>query len=87
MIIRYFFWLLMFHLLTFYKQKPVAFFIGIVLWPWHALNAFFHAPDLHKEMVENGVEGLKSYWQIPGAITPPRFVQRKFEELGREASR
>lgn len=84
-VIRYFFWLMLYHLLTFYKQRPVAFLIGCVMMPYYALDRFFHPPDLHKEIVSNGVDGLKSYWQVDGAIAPPNFVRERFEALRREA--
>lgn len=83
-IVRYFMLVLAYHLVTFYKQSPLAFFIGCVLWPYHVVDRFFHPPELHQEMVANGVESLKSYWQTPGATLPPAFLRRRFEALGRE---
>lgn len=83
-IVRYFFWVLMSHLLTFYKQRPINFIVGLVLWPYHVVDRFFYPPELHKEMVANGLEAIRSYWQIEGAVIPPTFVRNRFEALSRE---
>jgi hypothetical protein len=83
-VIRYFFWTLVYHLVTFYKQKPLAFLIGCLLWPYHVISRIAHPPELHKEIVSNGIEALKSYWQIEGAVLPPAFVRKRFVALERE---
>lgn len=84
-VIHYFMLTLLYHLMTFYKQKPWAFFVGLALWPYHIVSRFTHPTEVHKEIVSNGVTALKSYWQIDGAVLPPAFVRKRFEALGKEA--
>jgi hypothetical protein len=87
MLVRYFAWLLVYHLLTFYKQKPWAFFLGLALWPYHIISRHMLYPrEFHKEVVRNGISALKSYWEIEGAVTPPSFVKKQFAALEREAA-
>jgi hypothetical protein len=80
-VIHYFLLTLTYHLTTFYKQKPIAFLIGLVAWPYYLVDRFFHPPELHKEIVANGISSLKSYWQIEGAVLPPAFLRKRFIKL------
>lgn len=86
-IIRYFAWVLVYQLSTFYKQKPWAFFLGLVVWPYHVISRLAYPKELHKEAVANGIDALKSYWQIEGAVLPPAFVKKRFVALWREVLR
>lgn len=88
MLVQYFMWLLAYHLVTFYKQKPWTFFVGLLLWPYHITSRLMLYPkEMHKELVTNGISALKSYWEIEGAVTPPAFIKKQFLALERVASK
>ena len=74
----------MYHLLTFYKQKPWAFLVGVVLSPYYLLSKLAYPPEIHVEMVLNGISGLWSYWETPDAVPPPKFVRKRFLALESE---
>lgn len=84
MILRYFAWAQVYHWLTFYKQNPLAFIFGVLLFPYHLITRLAYPPETHDEVVLGGIEGLKSYWQIPDAVLPPKFIERKFLQLESE---
>jgi hypothetical protein len=86
-ILRYFWWLQIYHFATFYRQTPWAFLIGVILMPYFVLSKFLQPSEIHDEMVVNGIRVLKSYWQISGAITPPKFVERRFLALESDITR
>lgn len=80
-IIRYFFWLLVYQLVTFYKMNPWEFFKGMVYWPFLLVSRFLAPPQHHKYLVAGGIEGLKHYWSLEGSIPAPSFIVRRLDAL------
>ena len=84
-ILRYCGLVQVYHWLTFYKQKPWAFLLGVILFPYHVISRLvMYPPDMHKEVVLNSITVMKNYWKLEGAIPPPSFVRRKFLALEQE---
>lgn len=86
-IIRYFMLMLLYHLLTFYKQGPIKFVKGLILFPFYFLRAFLSPPDGHKDIISASFENIDRYWRIEGAAMPPKFLRERLEAVRREASR
>lgn len=84
LILRFFLLVQAYHWATFYKQRPLAFFIGVLLFPWHLISRLAYPPSEHAEVVSNGIKGLKSYWEIPGATLPPKCLRRRLLALESE---
>lgn len=83
-VIKYFFWSLMYQLLTFYKQKPHVFFIGLLLIIFNFFRVLSYPLELQVDSIKNGVEALKNYWKSQNAIPAPEFIKKRFVELGRK---
>ncbi len=84
LILRFFFWVQVYHWTTFYKQNPIAFILGVLLFPYHLITRLSWHPSFHAEMVANAIQDSKEYWKYPGAIQPPQWVKRKFLSLEQE---
>ncbi len=86
-IVRYFTLMLLYHLMTFYKQGPIKFVKGCLFFPIYFLRAFLAPPYEHKDIISASFENINRYWQVPNAAMPPKFLRKRIEALGREASR
>lgn len=80
-ILKYFWWLQVYHFITCFQQKPWSFIIGAVLAPYFLISRLMYPLEVHDEVVTNGITALKSYWQIPGAVLPPKFIEKRFLAL------
>jgi hypothetical protein len=83
-LIRFYFWLLVFHLATFYKQSPLPFFRGLVWLPFFFVKSMA-SPTEDAIQVIVGVDNLKRCWESNLIATPPKFVARRLEALLGEA--
>jgi hypothetical protein len=86
LILRYYFWAVVYHMTTFYRQHPLVFVRGLVMLPWHfARSTFSSIPD--QTQVISGVnfleEGILNEW-IP---KPLESVWTRFENLRNDAIR
>lgn len=86
LILRYFFWVQLYHWACILKINPLSFIAGVLIWPYHVISRLLYHPSLHKEVVANGIEALKAYWQIPGATLPPPCIRRKLDKLEAEVT-
>lgn len=84
LILRYFTLVLLYHLVSFYQQKPWAFFMGILEWPYYVVTRMTYPVEIHADVVRNGLKATMGYWESDPAMSPPRFLLRRFEALRRE---
>jgi hypothetical protein len=85
LMLRYWMLLLLFQLVTFYKQKPWHFLLGIVLWPYHFISRWMLPTEKHPLMVANGIQVLAVMWVLDEVVAPPHFVQKRFLRLQEDA--
>lgn len=86
LVIKYFFWSLVYHLSTFFKQNPLSFFVGLFMLAYHFFRVLSYPFVMQVDAVKNGLESLKKYWQLKDCIPVPRFVEKKFTALEHEVS-
>jgi hypothetical protein len=81
MILRYFTWLWLYHVTTFYKQNPISFLVGLVTSPYFAVTRSLWPREMHAEMALLGISVLKEHWEMEVTILPPKFVKNGFLKL------
>jgi hypothetical protein len=85
LIARYYFWLLIYHLVTIHRQKPFHFISGLLLCPMHFLLRFMQNPAEFPEKVVRAVDNLGHMWAQEMAIPAPAFVRKQFMLLQSDA--
>jgi hypothetical protein len=81
MMFRYFLWLWVYQVTTFYKQNPLSFLVGMITAPYFAVTRSLWPSSMHADMALLGIRALKEYWSMSDTILPPKFVERKFLKL------
>ncbi len=84
LVLRYFLLVQAYHWASFFQVNPLSFVYGVLLFPIHLFKWLAYEPNIQAEAVSNGVKALKTYWEIPGALTPPKCVRRRLIALEAE---
>lgn len=88
LIVRFFLLMQVFHWANFFRMKPWTFLLGILLFPYHLFTRLLWHPSQHSEMVSQGVEYVRAYWEIPGGtLKMPTCIKQRLLALKAEADR
>ena len=85
-VVQYFFWSLFYHLITFYKQSPVVFIVGLFMIAKNFVRVMVYPLELQMDSVKNGVAALQQYWTHKEALPAPEFLKKRFLALSRKCN-
>ena len=85
--LRYCWWLLVYHFTTCFRQNPWAFMVGTLLSPYYLISRLSHPVNTYNTTVLRGIAILRDYWQKQEAILPPEFVKKRFLALENDLRR
>lgn len=77
LVIKYFFWIMALHLLTFYKVKPHHFFFGISVWVVYFVASLAAEPEARVTIVRMGAQGLLEGLDQGHIAKGPDFIRRR----------
>ena len=77
LVVRYFMWIMLFHLVTFYKTRPDHFIFGVVSWFYYFALALIAEPESRTTVVHLGAQGLLEGLDAGSVPSPPRFIRRR----------
>lgn len=84
-ILRYYWWLLVYTLMVFHKMKVGELFKDLIEWPTHVVNGLMKSKEDRKELILSGMGVIRHYWTFQDAALPPDFVVRKLLSIEQEA--
>jgi hypothetical protein len=76
-IVKFFFWLLVFHILTAHRHTPWAFVAGLVVTPFHFVRCICLSVDDQRGAARAGVNALVSAWESGMISPPPAWIERR----------
>ena len=80
LLIKYYFWVTLYHLSTFYLMMPTVFLRGIILLPYWVLKSL-SSPIPDEVQVTNGLAWLKTCWDTDAIPHPPKFIKQRLLKL------
>lgn len=83
-VVRYFWWVVVFHIVTVHKQAPWHFFIGLLVTPLHFLVCLSAKPDIRREAVRVGAHAVVAAWRENTLPPAPAFIRKRFYEFAEE---
>lgn len=77
LVIKYFFWIMALHLVTFYKVWPHHFFVGMGAWVYYLVSSLAADPESRVTIVRMGAQGLLEGLDQGVVPKAPGFIRRR----------